>query len=79
MSEGNGQAEVDVITLTRDRKTGAVSIGGNVTDMDLHLNMLAQATRHMEVQFRIIAAMEAQAQVKQRQEDMARVANLMRK
>ncbi len=79
MSEGNGQIEVDLITLTRDRKTGQVSIGGNVTDIDLCLNMLVQATRHMDVQFRIIAAMDAQAQAQQRKEDMARVANLMRK
>ncbi len=79
MSEGNGQVEVDLITLTRDRKTGQVSIGWNVKDIDLCLNMLSQATRHMDVQFRIIAAMDAQAQAKQRQEDMKRVADLMRK
>lgn len=74
-----GQLDVDQIVLIRNRKTGEFSIGGNVQDIDLSLNMLAQATRHLDVQFRIIAAVEAQARTKQQQEDFQRVQRLMGK
>jgi len=78
MSE-NGQADVDQVILTRDRKTGQVAIGGNVTDIDLCLNMLSQATRHMDVQFRVIAAFDAQAQVQKRKEELKFAQDFMRK
>jgi allophanate hydrolase subunit 2 len=79
-SEGKQQQlTVDQVVLIRDRATGAVSIGGNVQDIDLMLNILAQATRHMDVQFRITAAVAAQEQLKQRQADFERVQRLMGK
>ena len=73
------QLPVDQLVLNRDRVTGAVSIGGNVADLDLILDMLGRATRHFDVQYRIMAAIQAQEEVKQRQADMMRVQNLLRK
>ena len=73
------QVNVDQIVLTLNRETGELNIGGNVQNLNLSLNMLAQATRHLDVQFRIIAATEAQAQIKQQQEDFQRVQRLMGK
>lgn len=74
-----GQLNVDQLILNRDRTTGRVEIAGNVNDLDLVLNMLAQATRHVDVQFRIVAAVQAQAQLKQQQADFERVQRLMGK
>jgi allophanate hydrolase subunit 2 len=74
-----GELNVDQVVLTRDRKTGAFTIGGNVQDIDLSLNMLAQATRHLDVQFRIVAAVEAQRQIKEQQADFERVQRLLGK
>ena len=73
------QVNVDQVVLIRDRTTGQVTINGNVQDLDLMLDMLARATRHMDVQFRITAAVEAQARIKQQQEDFQRVQRLMGK
>jgi hypothetical protein len=84
--DGNGNSEnkpgelnADQLILTRDRVTGAVSIGGNVQDLDLILDMLGRVTRHMDVQFRITAAVQAQEQIKQRQAEMQRVQSILRR
>jgi len=79
MSEGNGETQVQQLIITRDAKTGAVTIGGNVTDIELSLEMLSRVTRYLDVQYRIMAAIDAQQEVKKRQEEFRRVQQLLGK
>jgi len=79
MSEGNGETQVQQLIITRDAKTGAVTIGANVTDIELSLEMLSRVTRYLDVQYRIMAAIDAQQEVKKRQEEFRRVQQLLGK
>ena len=79
MSEGNGETQVQQLIITRDTKTGAVTIGGNVTDIELSLEMLSRVTRYLDVQYRIMAAIDAQQEVRKRQEEFKRVQQLLGK
>jgi hypothetical protein len=80
----NGQAGaeapaqlLDQVVITRNRATGEVALGGNVTDLDLILDMLGRATRHTDVQFRIIAAVQAQEDIKRKKAEMELAHSIM--
>lgn len=56
-----------VLTLEYEMATGKLDIGGELGNLDLALNILAQATRYLESQYRahqmrLFAAQEAQAE-----------------
>jgi hypothetical protein len=54
-NEGNGYAvrvPVATLELTYVMATGAFTIKGDAESTDVFLNMLAQATRHIEARFR---------------------------
>jgi hypothetical protein len=65
------------LVLTMDKKTLALNIGGNVLNLDTALNMLSQASRFMEVQYRIDMAVKAQEAINRNKQDMAKVAELI--
>lgn len=87
----NGHAEEkyvpDVLTLTLDRRTMLLEMGGNVIErkksdprmFDLIWAMLNQALHHIDVEFRIAAGFEAQMAQKQAQEEFVRMQRLMGK
>ena len=81
MSEGNGHTPEGKfqLVLDYDPATGVMNLGGNVQNLDVILNMLAQATRFVDVQYRINAAVQAQEELKKRQAEFARVQSLLRK
>ena len=84
MSEGNGHTpevspDADVMVLSRNRSTGEVNVGGNVINVDLALDILGRVTRYFDVQYRIMAAVQAQEELKKRQAEFARVQSLLRK
>lgn len=56
-----------VLTLEYELATGKLSLAGELGNLDVALNMLSQATRYLEAQYRshqqrIIQAQEAQAE-----------------
>ena len=68
--DGNGTNTHQQLTLTRDRATGVVSLTCNVQmSLDDMLNILVQAHRHLEVKFRIAAAIDAQDEMAQAKAD----------
>jgi hypothetical protein len=78
MAGDNGKQDVEQLTLQRDRATGVVSLTSNVPlSVDSMLNMLAQATRHLDTKFRIIMALEVQADMAQQKADKELAAKLM--
>lgn len=55
------------LTLEYELQTGKLAVGGDLGNLDLALNILAQATRYLEMQYRaaqmrMIQAQEAQAE-----------------
>ena len=77
---------LDTLVLLLNRKTMELNFSGDAWDAianhnprawDVCLNMLDQAKRMLDVQYRIVAAMEAQAMMKARQEDAAMRQSLM--
>ena len=84
MSEGNGHTpevapDADVMVLSRNRSTGEVNVGGNVINVDLALDILGRVSRYFDVQYRVMAAMQAQEELKKRQAEFATVQSLLRK
>jgi len=84
--EPQKQEQVDTLVLSLNRKTMELTFGGDVWEAiatqkprawDVCLNMLDHAKRMLDVQYRIVAAMEAQAMMKARQEDAAMRQSLM--
>ena len=67
---------VDTLILSLDRRTMTLGFNGDVWERikakdprawDVMLNILGQASRQADVQYRIICAMEAQQQIKAQQ------------
>ena len=82
MSEGNGDTKAPEklqLVLEYDPTTATLKLGGNVMNLDMMLNMLAQATRFIDVKYRIVAAMQAQEEAKQAALDFKRVQTLLGK
>jgi len=82
MSEGNGEPKAKEklqIILNYDPATAVLQLDGNVMNLDMMLNMLAQATRFIDVKYRIVAAMQAQEEAKQAALDFKRVQTLLGK
>lgn len=55
------------LTLEYELQTGKLAVGGEMGNLDLALNILAQATRYLEMQYRghqmrLIQAEQAQAE-----------------
>jgi hypothetical protein len=73
------QLTVDQVVITRDRTTGAVSFACTTPDIDLALDMLGRATRHLDVQFRVNAGIAAQQKLKDAQAEYDLTQRLMRK
>lgn len=87
-NEQEQQPELDHLLLTYNRRTLLLELTGDAHDrlksgdprgFDLVLGMLTQAHRHIEVQFRIVAGLQAQLQQKQAQEEFNRVERLLGK
>ena len=77
---GNGEKQFEEILLKRDPATGEVSLTSNVhLSIDQILNILLQAYRHIEVKFRIMAALNAQAEIAQMKADQEMAEKLMGK
>jgi hypothetical protein len=80
VSENGASPKVEELKLTRDPTTGVVAITTNVNlSLDQIMNILSQTFRHIEVKFRIIAAMEAQEQMRQQKADQELADRLMGK
>lgn len=62
-----------VLTLEMELTTGKLAIGGELANLDLALNMLAQATRYIESKYRNQQLMLFQAEVQRNQQLMSRV------
>ena len=65
MSENGKSTEraipLDTVTLTYDRATDHMDVGGTFNSLDLALDMLARATRALEAKMRIAQAVELRA------------------
>lgn len=68
---GNSLHGKTVITLEYQHESGKLAIGGDTSNLDRTLNMLAQAERWLKAQYQMQQAMLAQAQARQEAE-MAR-------
>jgi hypothetical protein len=64
------------LVLEQDAVTGVLNFSGNVQNLDVILGMLAQATRHVETQFRINAGMAAQEMRASQKKDAELVSQL---
>ena len=62
-----------VLTLEYELATGKLALGGELANLDLALNMLAQATRYIESQYRNQQLMLFQAEIQRNQQLMSRV------
>jgi hypothetical protein len=69
MSENGNNGKWQVI-LTMDRDSNALDIGGNVQNIDILLNILSQATRFLDVQYRVAAGIQAQQKVNQQRQSL---------
>lgn len=67
-----------IVTLLMDRKTLAVKLDTEITDIDTVMNMLATAMRYLDVQYRIAMGIKAQEQYKQQQADMQVAAAMLK-
>lgn len=54
-----------VLTLEYELATGKLAVGGEMGNLDLALNILAQATRYLESQYRAAQMRMIQAQMAQ--------------
>jgi hypothetical protein len=85
--EPQKQEPLDTLVLALNRKTMELTFGGDVWEAictkknprawDVCLDMLDHARRMLDVQYRIVAAMEAQAMMKQAQEEAAMRQSIM--
>lgn len=71
---------IDTLILTLDRRTMTLGFNGDVWErvlkheprsFDILLNILGQAVRQADVQYRIVCGVEAQNQIKKAQEEAA--------
>lgn len=62
-----------VLTLEMELETGKLAIGGELANLDLALNMLAQATRYIDSKYRNQQMMLFQAEMQRNQQLLSRV------
>lgn len=62
---GNSLKGKTLITLEYEHESGRMSIGGPLENLDRVLNMLSQAMRYLESQYRLGQAAQAKAQAEQ--------------
>ena len=74
-----GEYKDDTVVLILKREPWQLTIEGEVESVPLALNMLSEAMRTFEMQWRLEYAQEKQALAKKNAEDMARVHNLLNK
>lgn len=79
MSDGNGEPRKDTIILTLTREPWQMEISGEVENMNLMMAMLQEATRTVEMQWRIEAAKEHQKMQQEATLENARVQSILRK
>ena len=68
MEPTNGAEKPYEVIVTMDRETLRVTLGGNVHDIDVLMNMLLTALRYLDVQYRITAGIKAQEELKRSQQ-----------
>jgi len=56
------------LTLEYDMATGKLAVGGETANVDLALNILAQATRWFEARYQMAQAMQMQAEIQRDQQ-----------
>jgi hypothetical protein len=60
-----------IVVLTMNPRTFKLEIGGNfLENLDVLMNMLSQALRWADVQYRVAAGIAAQQQLRQQQNDL---------
>ena len=62
-----------VLTLELELTTGKLAIGGELANLDLALNMLAQATRYIQQQYVMQQQMLFQTEIQRNSQLMSRV------
>lgn len=70
---GNSLHGETVITLKYKHETGKLELGGDLSNLDRVLNMLGQASRYLECQYRMQQAAIAKAIAEQEQAIMSQV------